>query len=466
MAARDTAGKSRPLRRPARAVTRRPAARDPGPAQRDRWIAAATKRIDDRANRALLAGIVNIPSPTGEERPLAEHLVRVMAAAGLQSFVQPIDALSANAIGRYGDGVGPALLLFAPLDSAFSGVADEEVPWVGPAMRDDLLPRAIVERDRVIGLSADNPKGHIVAIVSAVAALAKAGVPLAGRVTLGFGAGGAPSNKRPALTRFNVGHGTGCEFMLQQGVRGDFAVIAKPGFAVAWEEVGLCWFRVRVHGTQTYVGRRHVLADDSPIVHAATVIQALERWFPEYAARHTSGLVAPQGAVGAVSGGWTYKPAFTPAACDLYVDLRVSPRCPPMQAWRELQACLDGLRRQHGFQIDCEMILAIPGQATDPGNWIIKSCIRAWEMVERRSHEPFLRTSGQTEAVILRRHGIPTARMGLPAMMSPGKGRPQHNMGVAALGGIRKLSECLIRVIVDTCTRSLAEVGIERPASD
>jgi acetylornithine deacetylase/succinyl-diaminopimelate desuccinylase-like protein len=331
-------------------------------------------------------------------------------------------------------------------------------------MRPDLLPHAVVEGDRVIGLSADNPKAHIVALIAATAAIAKARISLTGRVQLAFGAGGAPSNKRPGLSRFNVGHGTGCEFLLQQGIRGDFAVIAKPGYAVAWEEVGLTWFRVRVHGTQAYVGRRHVLVDDNPIVHAAKVIQSLEAWFREYGDRHTSGLCQPQGAIGAIEGGWKYKPAFTPAACDIYVDLRITPRCSPQQAWRELQAHLDSLRAT-GLRVDCEMILAIPGQTTEPSNWIIRSCIAAWEATERRKHEPLSRTSGQTEAAILRRHGIPTARFGLPSIMSPellqdGADRPKHTMGTVNATSIRKYSECLIRVIVDTCTRSLAEVGL------
>jgi acetylornithine deacetylase/succinyl-diaminopimelate desuccinylase-like protein len=249
--------------------------------------------------------------------------------------------------------------------------------------------------------------------------------------------------------------------MLSQGVRGDFAIITKPGYAVAWEEVGLTWFRIRVRGVQTYVGRRHFLAYRNPIVEAAHVVTALEAWFGEYAKRHTDGLVAPQGAVGAVQGGWTYKPSMIPAACDLYVDLRISPRTSPEEARRELEAALGRIKAQHpGLEADCEMILAIPGAGTDPRNWIIQSCIRAWESVEGRSHQPFLETSGQTEAVILRRAGIPTARMGLPAAMTAGPDRPKHTMGVVDAAAMRRFTRCLIYSIVDTCTRDLAEVGL------
>ena len=294
-----------------------------------------------------------------------------------------------------------------------------------------------------------------------MAALCKAEVPLTGRVVLAFGAGGAPSNKRPPLARWNVGHGTGCEYLLQQGVRADFAIVTKPGYAVQWEEVGVCWFRVRVHGVQSYVGRKHVLAEDNPIVKASALVPLLEQWFKEYSERHTDGLVAPQAAIGAIEGGWTYKPAFTPAACDLYIDMRISPRSTPMEAWRELNAALRVIQKRSGEKnlvMDCKLIAAVEGPATPEKNWIPQACIRAWEAVEGRRHEPLRLTSGQTEAVIFRRHGIATARVGLPAAMSPGAERPKHTMGVTKVGGMVKLAEVLARALIDTCTRNLEDV--------
>jgi succinyl-diaminopimelate desuccinylase len=435
-------------------------------AERDDLIRLALAGLDEEWMLRTLADAVNIPSPTGDERSFAEYLVEKMREQGLDSRLQPIDARSANAIGVLGDGSGPSVLVFAPLDSAFSGIESEEVPWSGPVLRADQIAVAQVQGDTVTGLSADNPKGNIVAAIAAAGAIARSGSPLAGRLVLAFGAGGAPSNRRPGNERWNVGHGSGCEFLLQQGVRADFAIVAKPGYAVQWEEVGLCWFRVRIHGRQSYVGRKHVLVDDNPILHAAKIIPLVEAWFAEYSRRHTDGLVAPQAAIGAIEGGWTRKPAFTPAACDLYIDMRISPRTEPMQVWRELQAALADIREGAGLaavSMDCELIAAIEGPATPRDNWIIESCIRSWEAVEGRTHQPFLETSGQTEAVIFRRHGIPTARIGLPAQMSPLRDdapRKQHSMGVVEVPAVHRLAQVLARTIVDTCTRPLAEVGL------
>ena len=439
-------------------VETRPLPLDPG--RRDA-VERAAAALDERWMRELLVRLVETPSPFGEERAIAELLAGEMDALGLEAEVQALDARSANAIGRHrGTGGGPELLLFAPLDSPFTGRAEDEVPWVGDSLPDHMVARAIVEDGTVTGLSADNPKAHIVSILSAVREVLSTGVELTGDIVAGFGAGGAPADPRPGDDRQAVGHGRGCRHMLANGLAPDFAVVAKPGYAVAWEEVGLCWFRIRVRGVQTYVGRKHVLAYRNPIADAAHVIAGLEAWFDGYARRHASGLVAPQGAVGAIEGGWTYKPSMVPAACDLYVDLRISPRTTPEEARRELEAALADIAARHeGLEAECEPILQIPGHATDPENWIVQSAIRGFEDGEGKSHAPFLETSGQTEAVILRGAGIPTARFGLPAAMTASAGRPRHSMGRVEIAGMRRFARCLVYTIVDTCTRSREEVG-------
>ena len=192
-----------------------PAAAPLSDADRERHAARLAGFLDRDWMLTQLARIVDIPSPLGEERPIAEHLASLMQELGLKASVQAIDALSANAIGELGDGDGPSVMLFAPLDTALSGIEEEEVPWIGPELRPDHRPVARIEGDGVVGLSADNPKAHIISILAAVAAIRKAEVPLTGRIVVALGAGGAPSNKRPHLARWNVGHGAGCEFLLQ-----------------------------------------------------------------------------------------------------------------------------------------------------------------------------------------------------------------------------------------------------------
>ncbi len=430
--------------------------------ERRGWVDAACARLDRDRLRQLVFEMTAIPSPTGEERELAELLVAQLTDAGLDAAYQPIDIAQGNATARYcGDGSGPDLLLYAPIDAHLAGDPAEDTPWAGAELRPDMQLDPFVEDDFVIGLCAENPKGYAAAIVVAAEAIRQAGIPLRGDLMVGLGSGGMPTNRRPGQDRYNAGQGNGCSFMLEQGFRGDFAVIAKGGWAVAWEEVGLCWFRIRVAGIMNYVGTRNRFDHRNPIIQAAKLIEGIERWLPEYRANNTSGLVAPEGSIGAIEGGWKHKPSFVPANCDLYMDLRVSPRTEPVDAYRQLRAAVreicDG---DPELDAKVEMILAIPGATTAPDNWIVQSAVQAWQQVEGREHVDRTNTSGATDANILRGRGIPTARIGMPPAKSPLPFGNTFSMGTVEVEGMMQLARCLVHITIDTCTRRRDEVGL------
>ncbi|MGW5073250.1 M20 family metallopeptidase [Rhodococcus sp. NPDC004095] len=381
------------------------------------WVDRACSAIDGARLRELVVGMVDIPSPTGEEAELAGWLTDTLAASGLEAHFQPLDDRQANAVGRLrGDGSGDDLLLYAPIDTLTVGDPDEDVPWIGPDLRADMRPRAEVHGNHVLGLGASNPKGHAAAVVAAAEAIARAGIPLRGDLIVGLGAGGMPTNGRltRGSTRHNTGQGVGCSFMLEQGWWADHALIAKPGWAVTWEEVGLCWFEIRVRGTYTYVGSRHRMPYRNAIDAAATVVSGLERWFPEYARRHTDGLVAPQGIVSSIEGGWPRMAAVTPALCRIRVDLRTNPRANPNDVRREFGAAIAAIVERHpGLDVEWDMVLSIPGTGTPPDAPVVAAAKDAWESLEGRPHEPIVANSGATDANILRSRGIPTARIGM-----------------------------------------------------
>jgi acetylornithine deacetylase/succinyl-diaminopimelate desuccinylase-like protein len=425
------------------------------------WLHQAWNAIDEGKLAELNRTMASIPSPTGEEGALARALVGVMNESGVSARYQPMDADQGNAIGRLvGAGNGADLLLYAPLDTAFSNQKDEECPWVGDELPAEMTTNAFVRDGNVVGNGAENPKGYAACVIAAAQAIQAANVPLKGTLTVGLGAGGMPTNRRPGWQKFHTGQGAGCAFMLEQGVRGDFAVIAKPGWSVAWEEVGLCWFKVIVRGDLNYTGVRHMVVGRNPIVHAARVIALLEEWFSQYTAENSSGLVAPQGSINAIEAGWPHKPVFIPAACHFYVDLRISPRVSPMDAKRQFGAAIDRIAKANpDLTIDWEMILSIPGSFTDPDNWIIRSCVRAWEYVEKQPHKPRSGTSGATDANVLRANGIPTARLGMPRVRSAdGRERSIFSMDTSHVAGMKQLTKCLVYAAIDTCARERGEI--------
>ncbi|MEU5647000.1 M20 family metallopeptidase [Streptomyces milbemycinicus] len=429
--------------------------------RRRSWAAEATRHISTDRLRELITGLVDIPSPTGDEGPLATHIADTLRSAGCHAATQPLDDRQANAWARLtGDGTGPDLMLYAPIDTLTVGEESEDLPWIGPELREDMRPAATVYDDLVTGLGASNPKGHAACVMMATEAIARAGIPLTGDLVAAFGAGGMPTNARPVGTRRNTGQGAGCSFLLEQGVWTDYAVIAKPGWTVSWDEVGLVWFEVSVHGTHTYAGSRHRLPYDNAIARAGEVARYLEEWFVEYAERHTSGTVAPQGIVASVRGGWPRMAAVTPAVCTLMVDLRISPDTTPMQVKREFMAALADLRaKEPGLDVRAEMVLAIPGTRTPRGSWIHRSATAAWEALEGREHEVIAGNSGATDANILRGRGIPTVRVGMPKVTeAPFEIDFTRGMNTVSLRAMEKLSRHLIRTAVDTVTRSRAEL--------
>jgi len=425
--------------------------------EQQRWIDAAWDAIDADALRATVVEMTSIASPTGEEAALAGYLTARLARLGLSARYQAIDERQANAIGTLpGTGDGSDLLLYAPIDTLTTGTAAEDVPWIGPELRADMLANAEVKGEWVVGLGASNPKAHGACVIEAAAAIGRAHVPLAGDLIVGLGAGGMPTNRHPAGTlRNNAGQGVGCSFMLEQGVYPDFAIIAKPGWAVAWEEVGLCWFRVVVGGTFNYVGSRHRLPYRNPIVGAADFVRDFEQWLPSYTERNSSGLVSPQGNVGNIRAGWERTGSLAPAQCSMLIDLRVSPRTPPQEVRRQFAEFVDTVRVRHAdLSLHWEMVLSIPGTSTPVESKVVQSCINAWETVEGKRHEAMTGTSGATDANILRNRGIPTARVGMPKAIDDQGIEVDFAMGMNAadMRHMRALTRLLIHSSITICS--------------
>jgi acetylornithine deacetylase/succinyl-diaminopimelate desuccinylase-like protein len=236
----------------------------------------------------------------------------------------------------------------------------------------------------------------------------------------------------------------------------DLAVIAKPGWTVSWEEVGLAWVQVRVGGTHTYVGSRHRLPFRDAIVDAAHVIAALDDWFPHYSARHTSGTVAPQAIVGAIEGGWWRMAAVTPAVCRFLVDLRLAPDTSPQEAHSEVAEVLHAIAREREIALEHDLVVAIPGTSTAPDHPLVSAAVEAWEKVAGRPHEVIVGNSGATDANILRAHGVPTVRVGMPKV--PGITDFQLGMNTVDLDEMVRLTRVLVRLAINVASRRRSEL--------
>lgn len=363
--------------------------------------------------------MINIPSPTGEEAPLAEHLSATMQGLGIRASVQSIDDHQANAIGQYADlSDNKTLLLYAPMDTVTSNNEAEDLPWLGPKMREDFKAKAFVKNDHIIGLGAHNPKGHGACILETARVLKTMNIDLPGNLFFGFGAGGMPTHGRDGF-RHESGHGIGCAHMLKNIPKVDGAIIAKSGTSVTWEEVGFIWLEVTVAGKHNYVGARHLMPYDNAIANTSKLILKLEDWFESYSENHATDLCRPQGHIAHIESGWKRMPSFTPEAAQFLIDLRFTPQQNADDVEQELNDAIEDFRKELGLNLSTRCVQRIDGSHTSPEDPIIQSTTEVWEELKGRPHEPFKVMSGATDANILRQHGIPTARIGLAKAKLP-----------------------------------------------
>ena len=100
--------------------------------------------VDHTELAELITAMTSIPSPTGEERPLAEWLAARLCDFGIDARSQPLDDHQANAWGRVpGSGGGASLMLYAPIDTLIAGIVEEDVPWAGPTLDAHMRPAAV-----------------------------------------------------------------------------------------------------------------------------------------------------------------------------------------------------------------------------------------------------------------------------------------------------------------------------------
>ncbi|MUL81923.1 MULTISPECIES: deacylase [unclassified Mycolicibacterium] len=417
-------------------------------------VAAVMRHVTRDLLLETVCGVVDIASPTGHERPVATWIAERLKAAGVDAVLQPIDVYQANAVATVQGGDGPSLLLYAPLDTFTTGDPTLDVPDASTAWRPDMRSHAVVRGDIVEGLGAGNPKGHAAVVMAVLQAFVAAGVDPGGDLVGGFGAGGMPSFAVPGVgnpDRANTGHGVGAGFLLERGYTTDYAVIAKPGWTVLHEEVGLVWLDVFVSGLHTYAGSRHRLPYSNAVATAGRVAIALEEWLEAYAARHEHATMAPQGVVSSVRGGFDRLAASTPAQVRLRLDLRLTPRQTPPGVVREVRAELRRLSAELGVPLQVRQVAAIPASHTSPDSPVVRAAVAAFETVDGRAHEPFLHHSGATDANILRMRGVPTARVGMPKVAATPDGGDidfTRGMNLADLDAMRRLAEVLTRTVL------------------
>jgi acetylornithine deacetylase/succinyl-diaminopimelate desuccinylase-like protein len=375
--------------------------------------------IDPAELARLACDLASIPSPTGQEKGVAEFILEWFRANGLKAVRQEVEVDRPNAIGILkGDGTGLSLGFNGHMDTSFTGTA-EDLRMVAEVEPEEEL-RGSIRGDKVRGLGVSNMKGGIASFMIAAKALKKSGVSLKGDAIFAAVVGEISRTPiGPWQTKEYRGEGTGTRHLLTHGMHSDYAIVADGSdLNIVWTQTGVVQARIATFGQAeaAWGSKRatHPPAELNAIVKMTRIIDALERWAEDFEERHIyqspTGPIYPKVNIGAIEGGAPYRPNYFPGVCNLYVDIRIPPQLRPVAVQYEL----DRVLRRTGVPYDLELyksLLGHEGKGVEPLVEALEE-IHRFLFDEKLRYEAPDRASIWTDTNVYNELGIPAVKIG------------------------------------------------------
>jgi acetylornithine deacetylase len=283
--------------------------------------ARTARHITPESMRDTLMDMVNINSPTGGERGMAEYVVGRLSRAGLDTQLQEVAEGRPNAIGVLrGDGGGLNLLFTGHMDTTWHG--DETF-----LTSEGHKAKAHHRDGWVWGLGANNMKSGLASALAAIEAIAKESVKLKGDVLFGAVVG---EIEKAAVEEFKGlwldSYGAGTRYMVTHGVTADFAILGEPtGLRVCTTNMGAIWAKIAVAGTLSHSARARGGDVINAIEEMHDLHTNLRQWIADYEAGHKYRGEHPNVTISAIRGGMPWRAAANPFECRMYLDIRVVP---------------------------------------------------------------------------------------------------------------------------------------------
>jgi succinyl-diaminopimelate desuccinylase len=238
-------------------------------------------------------------NPPGNEGEIAEYLAGRMRDLGIEATVETVEPGRANVIGKIAGAGGKPLVFTGHLDV---------VPPGGQRWQHDPFAAELVD-GRIYGRGSADMKGGVAAIVTAMAALARADYQPSGDIFL-------------AATCGEEAGMIGARAIVDaQGLpTGGSLIVAEPtDLNVFHAEKGVLWLKVRAlgktaHGSMPWLGANAISA-------IARLIPRLEEY--PFAYEETRLLGKPSISVNVIAGG--NKTNVVPDVCEIEVDMRTVP---------------------------------------------------------------------------------------------------------------------------------------------
>jgi acetylornithine deacetylase/succinyl-diaminopimelate desuccinylase-like protein len=386
----------------------------------DKEIAA---RVLAQINRNELAqlgcDLTSIPSPTGQEKAIAEFILAWFEQNGLKAVRQEVEPDRPNAVGIVkGDGTGLSLGFNGHMDTSFTGTSADLRMVAGLEPEAELKGR--IAGDKVQGLGISNMKAGLAAFMIAGKALKQSGVKLKGDVVLAAVVGEISRTPvGPWQSRDYRGEGVGTRHLLTHGMHTDYAVCADGSdLNIVWTQAGVVQAKITTFGkAEAAWGTKrsaYPMENVNAIVKMTKIIGAIERWGAEFEERYVyqspTGPLFPKVNIGAIEGGAPYRPNYFPGVCSIYIDIRMPPQVRPVTIKQEIERTVSALGVEYELEL-YKSLLGYEGKNVEP---LVKSAeeIHLHLFGEKIKTESPERASIWTDTNLYNELGIPAIKIG------------------------------------------------------
>ena len=383
----------------------------------------AAKRVLAQIDRNELAQVgcdlASIPSPTGQEKAVAEYILAWFAANGLKAVRQDVAPDRPNAVGILkGDGTGLSFGFNGHTDTSFTGTS-ADLRMVANAEPDAELTGRIVG-DKVQGLGISNMKGGLASFMIAGKALKQSGIALKGDVILACVVGEISRTPiGPWQSQEYRGEGVGTHHLLTHGMHSDYAVCCDGSdLNIVWAQTGVVQIKITTFAkAEAAWGTKRAnfpMERANAIVKMTRIITALEEWgaaFEEkYIYESPTGPLWPKVNIGGIEGGAPYRPNYFPGVCSIYVDVRMPPQVRPLTIQREMEQALNKLELDYEMDV-YKSLLGHEGRDVAP---LVQSAEEVFQYLFGQKIKPESpdRASIWTDTNIYNELGIPAIKIG------------------------------------------------------
>ena len=359
----------------------------------------------------LASDLINVPSFTGDEEPMAELMRDTFAEMGLKVQWQQVEEGRANVLGiREGAGGRQSLMFNGHMDTSYSG----REPWLADVP--GFQPWAFEEDGRLYGLGISNMKGALACYVEALRALSDAAVLLEGDVMIAAVCGEIEKTQYgDAQGAEYRGYAAGSRYLVSHGGVADMCILGEPTEGkVVLGHFGSLWLRVSVHGNFIHTAFSEGKRDENSILRMQEVLAAVLEWIPTWEDDPANSYRGAKAIVnvGALQGGFGWRVSRTPHRTDLFLDVRVPPTKAMGVARREVMDMVRGLAGQFPtYGVEGEVYVTAPGAEIDEGHELIAAIDASHEEVFGAKPERDV-TRWFSDASALTRYGVPTVNYG------------------------------------------------------